>query len=468
MARTSGVIDEYTDSADDAEDTAYIAITNPQVSVNKTLAAGQDRVLALGESVSFDITVTNSGDTTLTTVPLVDTFDATRLSFASATPAPSTKAAGTLSWNDLTIPFGDFAPGHSEVVSVRFNVTGTGASATNTGTVPPTALDVWGDSPAGAVATATVDTYDPAEVFFEKTADPPAGTIVLPGDIITYSLTFRNDTAVDFPLAVVTDELPDSVSYVSGSMTLTRNGGSSTKLTDAADADAGLYAAGSPETVTFSLGTLAAGEDGVASFDVEVGPEDISRRGVRNYARIVTDGDDLAETGPVDHPVDPFDIIKTGEDVNGGRLEAGDDILWTITVTNTGITPTTHVVVEDTVPTGTTYVAGSMTGPGANESASPNLVWNIGTMDVDEVVVVTFISRVNSGLPAGTEIRNQALVRSDQSFAKYSDSPETPELGDATLLQTGHNDWIWLGLAMLAVLAGAGTTIYGRRKARAA
>ena len=95
MARASGVIDEYADPADDAEDTAFIAITNPQVSVDKTLAAGQDRVLALGESVTFDITVTNSGDTTLTTIPLEDAFDATALSYATAAPIPTTATAGT-------------------------------------------------------------------------------------------------------------------------------------------------------------------------------------------------------------------------------------------------------------------------------------------------------------------------------------------------------------------------------------
>ena len=100
-----------------------------------------------------------------------------------------------------------------------------------------------------------------------------------------------------------------------------------------------------------------------------------------------------------------------------------------------------------------------MTGRGADETGTPDLVWNVGQMEVDEVIVVTFVSRVNSGLPAGTEIRNQALVRSDQSSAKYSDFPETPELGDATLLQTGHNDWIWVGLALLAILMGASVTV---------
>ena len=56
-------------------------------------------------------------------------------------------------------------------------------------------------------------------------------------------------------------------------------------------------------------------------------------------------------------------------------------------MTNTGITPTTNVVVYDTVPEHTTYKAGSIAGAGADDSANPDLVWNIGQMPVDGVEV---------------------------------------------------------------------------------
>ena len=56
----------------------------------------------------------------------------------------------------------------------------------------------------------------------------------------------------------------------------------------------------------------------------------------------------MATAGPVYHPVDPVTITKVGKDVNGGTLKGGDVIEWTITVTNIGLTPTTHVVIHDT------------------------------------------------------------------------------------------------------------------------
>lgn len=466
-ATVTGAIDQYADPVPDVSDVASIMITRPELALSKSIGAGEDRILALGESLTFDIAVTNTGDTTLTVIPLSDDYDAMRLAYTTATPAPSSVTTGSLYWADITTVFGDMAPGQTETLTVEFVVIGTGNTVTNTASTDNTVRDLYNDPAPSRVATDAVDTYDPADFHFAKTADPAAGTILLPGEIITYSISFENSSTVDFPQTFITDALTEAMLYVPGSMTLTRST-IATGLTDVADADGGTYDSTAPGMVTVDLGTLSAAETGTVTFQVQVAAEEFSRRGVRNYAQIVTDGDPLAETGPVDHPVDPFDIIKTGEDINGGLLEAGDAILWTITVTNTGLTPTTNVVIEDAVPVETTYIPGSITGRGADASNAPDLVWNVGSMAIDEVVVVTFKSRVNEGLARGTIIRNQALVRSDQSAAKYSDSPDTPELGDATLLQTGYNDWIWLSLALMALLAGGALIIYDRRKRLAA
>nr|MDA3936428.1 hypothetical protein [Actinomycetota bacterium] len=436
--------------------------------LDKTIGAGEDPILALGESVSFDLTVTNSGDTTLTVVPVRDTFDNLNLAYASASPVPSAVASSSITWSDITLEFGDLAPGQSETIVVEFTVIDTGNDVTNMVSTDATSvIDIFTDPAPADVATDTIDTYDPADFRFNKTADPAAGTIVLPGDLITYSIAFENSSTVDFPQTIITDELTDAMIYVPGSMMLTRNN-LTNGLTDSADTDAGEYDFSDPGAIAVDLGTLSAGETGTVTFEIQVAPEELSRRGVRNFTVITTDDDDLAASGPVDHPVDPFDIIKTGEDINGGLLEPGDEILWTITVTNTGLTPTTHVVIEDAVPSSTLYKASSITGTGADASAAPDLIWNIGTMDVDEVTVVTFISSVIEGLPRGTVIRNQALVFSDQSLVKYSDAPDTSIVGDPTLLQTGFNDWLWLAFALLALFGGAALVTYDRRRRRAA
>ncbi len=469
-ATVSGAIDEYSDPAPDVTDSAAIGITAPSVSIAKTLAAGQDPVFALGEPVVYDVAVTNTGDTTLAVVPVVDTFDSSALAFTDAMPAPGSVSTETLNWNDITVHFGDMAPGSTATMTVAFEAIAPSASAVNTASVPAgAAVDEFGDFPAGVDATIAVGTYDIDDVTLIKDADPAPGTIVLPGDVLTYTLTFTNGTPVVLPSVEFLDELPDSVTYVAGSILL-ESGAASFPLTDDIDGDEAAFEGGlGPQGAIYaSFGDVSPDATVSISFQVKIRAEEFSRRGVRNYATATSAGEPIAGAGPVDHPVDPIEIIKTGRDINGGRLMAGDQIEWTITITNTGLTPTTRVRVDDTVPSETVYVSGSITGRGGDDSNAPDLAWDVGTLRIDESVVLTFRSSVKAGLPKGTVIRNQATVRSDQSAPKRSDSPETPEIGDATLLQTGSDDRLWIGGVLAGLIAAAWLMLQGRRRLRSA
>lgn len=92
-------------------------------------------IVPVGGEVTFTIRVTNIGLTTITSLPLSDLYDTTKLDFISATPAPdSATDDGVLNWSDLTQGgaggFGqDLAPGASFEVSVRFGSGITAASA---------------------------------------------------------------------------------------------------------------------------------------------------------------------------------------------------------------------------------------------------------------------------------------------------------------------------------------------------
>lgn len=452
-----GAIDEYHDVAGYVTDSAPIGITAPSLSVRKEFTATERSVYQLGTEISFDIHVTNTGDTAISELPLSDVFDPMLLQFVSATPSAALTGPGVLEWDDITTHFGDLAPGQQVTLTVLFKAVDVGEGL-NVASVDAGSYDEFDDPVGGDTDSVVFGIYSPDQILFTKTAEPPANTVVLPGDTITYTLMFSNTSTQTIPAVALVDEIPSSVDYVAGSMALAVGGGEPGSLTDDDDSDEGVFdpSAGPRGTVRVSLDGVAAETTVTATFQVVVRPAADSRMGVRNYADASSAGDPIAKVGPIDHYVDPFDITKSARDVNGGRLKPGDEIEWTITVTNTGLVEATNVVVTDDVPLHTTYVAGSIRGRGADDTGAPALRWDIGTMSVGEVVTVTFRSRVDGSVASGTDIRNQAAVRADQSAPKYSDAPGTSAVGDATLLRTGANDWIWLGAAAaLLVMAGA-------------
>jgi len=72
-----------------------------------------------------------------------------------------------------------------------------------------------------------------------------------------------------------------------------------------------------------------------------------------------------------------LDVSKTAEDLNGAPLQAGDEIRYTILITNSSATTThTNVRITDTLPSGVTFVAASPAGYGG-----PNPVtWSVASM----------------------------------------------------------------------------------------
>jgi len=464
-AAVVGATDENGDDVPNVSDDEPIDITRPDVTITKSLADDQTPRVIVGDTVTFDVTVENTGDTTLTVVPVEDSFLSAYLEYADATIDPSSVTPGspetTISWDDITLYSGDLGPADTYTFSVTLLTTDVpDAVLTNTAAIVG-AEDEYGDDPGDTSEPEDFDVYDPTEVTLTKSADPAAGTILLPGDEITYSVTFGNATTVTFPSTLVIDSLSDAVDYVAGSLVI-EQAGVETPLTDETGDDAGAYDSAT-RILDLDLGNLSPDETGTVSFTVRVRDLQYSRHGVRNFASLQSDGHPLSDSEPVDHPVDPFDIVKTGQDINGGKLAPGDEILWTITVRNTGITPTTNVIVRDTVPAETSYVPGSINGKGATEAGAPALAWSIGTMAIDEVQVLTFRSTVKD-VPSGTQIRNQAVVYSDQTTPKVSDDPQLPFTNDPTLLQTGSNDWVWLLLVGVLLLLGAALVLADRRR----
>lgn len=142
-----------------------------------------------------------------------------------------------------------------------------------------------------------------------------------------------------------------------------------------------------------------------------------------------------------------------------GIVDPGDVLRYTIRVHNFGQLPITEVVLRDSVPANTTYVADSLTLNGLpvgqpDGGVSP-LVAGIdlssagltpplpgpgaGTLAGGEMAVVQFDLRVNDGVPPGTVIANQAVVTSAEVPSRLTDGDGNPATGpEPTVVVVGN------------------------------
>ncbi len=88
--------------------------------VDKSLIGGI--IPEVGMPLTFTISITNDGYTTMTVVPLLEDYDPAFLQFSFANPQPDTidEVSGELNWSDLTIPLGDVGPHQTISITAVF------------------------------------------------------------------------------------------------------------------------------------------------------------------------------------------------------------------------------------------------------------------------------------------------------------------------------------------------------------
>ena len=96
-----------------------VIITRPLVAVDKYLIDPPAGPHIIGDTLTYQIDITNTGTTNITSLPLSDDFSASCLEFVDASPADDGSGAGTAVWNNL----GPLASSASISVSTRFVIT---------------------------------------------------------------------------------------------------------------------------------------------------------------------------------------------------------------------------------------------------------------------------------------------------------------------------------------------------------
>lgn len=138
-----------------ATNDAVVRVVSPGFTVQKTLVSPTNRPAIPGEALTFRLKVSNTGDVTLATVPVTDSFNTSDLAFAWASPSPDQTNASSLVWTNA----GPLAPGGSTNLMVTFTAAGYTMPGLGTNVVlaaPTTPPDYPPVSPAMDAATYSV------------------------------------------------------------------------------------------------------------------------------------------------------------------------------------------------------------------------------------------------------------------------------------------------------------------------
>ncbi len=292
---------------------ASVAVLRTSLAVTK-ISLDADGFLPVGASGLFSIRVTNSGDTTITTVHVADAWT-TGLAFSSSQPA--TTPVG----NGATFTVGPLVPGASQDITVTLSGLASGP-ATNAVTV--TGTDELGSPVPTETAAATVTVTNPA-VTVTKTAST---STVLPGQDVTYTVTVLNSGDTTLLAGTAVDRWDSArLSFVSSTPATAPVG-------DVATFPVGPLAPGVSQSITMVL--RATTTTGVASNDVTVTAVDVHGDpiGPRSATATVT----------VRRPVLSVSKVRT----SGATITAGEDVSWRIDVTNSGDATAAPLTLVDT------------------------------------------------------------------------------------------------------------------------
>ncbi len=436
----------------DTSTNSQIRITGPGITVDKSLAPGQSRWVQVGGLVSYVIRVFDSGDTTLTTVPLQDTFDSDHLEFVSAVPSPDATSSNTLNWGNLANPA--IGPDENATVTVTFRVTAPARSIVDTATVSGARDEFDHLIPTQHHDDHSLVGTNP-QLSVAKSLAFGQSALIPVGDTVTYSITCTNTGDTAMTAVPLTDHFDSTrLAFVSSDPPSDSTGTGSATWTDITGG--GGLASGEATTVSVTFRATASGVSVTDTATVS---------GAVDVHGGVPPSVSATESSLSIHKVTPLTIVKTGRDANGGTLRPGDEILWTITVLNNDVVPSTNTIVYDTIRPPATYVSGSMTGPGTDESGAPDLVWRVGTIPGGAQVVLTVRSRVPVSAGNHTAVSNQAQVISDTS-SMMSSSSRSGGVANPTVVfvRTSGDETRTVALILMLLLGGFGLVLPASRR----
>lgn len=429
-----------------------LTVVEPELGVEKTLLAPADLVIDAGDTIQYQVVVTNTGTSTAYDVTFLDLLpDDTSITGAIAfveVNASGSSFADTGSTVTGTID--EIAVGGTVTITYSVTVEDSfipGEDLTNnvdvqwTSTAGDNPEERTGDDGPGPDDDTVLNNYDIEE---ELTISPNAraggdlivgktleatsladteGNDLTIGEIATFRLRIVVPEGTTQALTVV-DNLPAGQRLVDGSLTIDFGNPAATSTLDPVatatiDADNVL-------TVTFgdvvNPGDNVVLNDYIDIFYQVVVENDLSNQdgtGLTNTVRVTNGAGDTATALSRVTVVEPdIGIDKSVITVTpgGGTIDAGDEIEYQVVLTNTGTADAYDIVLSDTAPANTAF-----TGVGSALDGSNNPVGTLtitsGSLSltgldiaVGETVTVTYWAEIAVTVEGGDVLTNDATV----------------------------------------------------------
>jgi large repetitive protein len=383
---------------------------------------------AVGEVVTFTLTVLNQGPATATGVNVVERLPS-GYDYVASTPSQGVYDAATGAW-----AIGTLANGAHVTLTLRARVLSTGDYA-NQATVIGREPD---PNPDDNTDTVTPEPVAPepgstADLVLSKTVDVAAPAV---GEVVTFTLTVLNQGPATATGVNVVERLPSGYDYV------------------ASTPSQGVYDAA---TGAWAIGTLANGAHVTLTLRARV----LSTGDYANQATVIgrepdpnpDDNTDTVTPEPVaPEPGSTADLVLS-KTVDVAAPAVGEVVTFTLTVLNQGPATATGVNVVERLPSGYDYVA-STPSQGVYDAATG--AWAIGTLANGAHVTLTLRARV---LSTG-DYANQATVIGREPDPNPDDNTDTVTPEPAVPPPTQQHsiptlsEWAMLLLLALMLLLG--------------
>lgn len=354
-----------------------------------------------GDTITYMIMLSNPGNVPANNVVITDvipagtSFVAGSLVGATGTP-PTLTLLGSIPANgnanvSFQVLVGDTVPNPNPLSNT--------ASSTFTYTVNP-------NQPNGANGTAQSDAattqINVADVTGTKTVDKAYGDF---GSILTYTMVFTNNGNVPANNVVVTDAIPAGTTFVAGSL---------------------IGATGTPPTLTLANPILPEGSATI-SFQVAVNnaiptPNPVANIATAAYTYTLDPENPNGATGTSTTNSAITQInhanVVANKLADKAFADVNDIITYTIQLKNEGNVTANNVTISDTIPTGTTFVNGSLVGA----TGTPPLLTLTNPLPAGGLTTISFQVKVGNSVPVPNPLENTA-----STAYTYTVDPNVPD-----------------------------------------